>query len=112
MAVVASVQLGHTKRQTPHQPGVVGGGRRRAQLPGTSRRPAGSSREGAQRGGPPGVLFVIGWSGRWRRVELVELTAEVEAAPVLALPISALKTISSAGSMTEADFPFVAAGRG
>ncbi len=32
-------------------------GRGRAQLPGTSCRPAGSSREGAQRGGPPGVCL-------------------------------------------------------
>ena len=33
--------------------------------------------------------------GRWRRAELVELTADVEAAQALALPISTLKTISS-----------------
>jgi hypothetical protein len=46
---------------------------------------------------------------RWRRVELA---ADAEAAPVLALPISALKTISSVRSMIVADLPFVAAGRG
>ena len=43
---------------------------------------------------------------------MVELTADVEAAQALALPISALRTISSGGLMTEPDFPFVAAGRG